>query len=341
MNGGNGGVRRVIIHIGLHKTGTRFLRRMVLAQLDTTRFAYNPPRLIKTLRDAARHPHDPAYAERAAEQVAAWRESTDQRDLLLSEPHFSGDMYASHQDYPVILARLREWFPEATILFFVRRQSDWLQSAYRQQLVKGVGVPIEVFLNWYDGDFRPRLDRWVYGARNVEALSLRFLAIYRDYAAAYGPHNVYLLRQEDLRRRPEDVKRRVAEALRIETLPEPPVERQQNRSYSALGISLFYPGVHRRLPQPTQADTGKRPSRLPLLSKPLRRLRRLLVQHVFDRIIYRDWDLLARHGMRQRLDDHYAEENAEIERIASVILDHGPQALAAPESHRNPASPPN
>ncbi|MDZ7811077.1 MAG: sulfotransferase [Arhodomonas sp.] len=259
--------------------------------------------------------------------VREWHASGDRRDLLLSEPHISGDMYGSHQDFRQNLTLLQELFPQATIIFFVRNQADWLQSAYRQQLVKDPGRPIEVFLNWYDGDFRPRAGRWAHGVRNVEALNLRFLEIYRAYARAYGTENVYLLQQEDLKERPTAVKHRLAEALGVAALPSPPRERRQNRSYSALAIALFYPGVHRHFPRPQSSDAGRPSYRIRRLTGHLRRLRRILIQHGFDKLIYKDWDLLQRHGMRARLDEHYRDENAELNRIAGIILEHGPGAV--------------
>lgn len=318
---------RVIVHIGLHKTGSRFLKRMVFAQLDDTSFNYNPRGLWRTVRAAFRNPDDPALADQARAVVREWRGSGDPRDLLLSEPHISGDMYGSHHDFAQNLTLLRELFPEATIIFFVRNQADWLQSAYRQQLVKDTGRPIEVFLNWYDGEFRARVGRWAHGVRNVEALNLRFLEIYRAYARAYGTGNVYLFQQEDLKQRPGTVKHRLAEALGVPTLPSPPRERRQNRSYSALAINLFYPSVHRRFPRPQGRDAGRPPYRLRRITSPFRRLRRTLIQHGFDKLIYKDWDLLQRHGMRARLDAHYRDENAELNRIAEIVLSRGPAAV--------------
>ena len=309
---------RVLLHIGLHKTGTRFLQREVFGQLDPAAYNVNPEPLWPALRQAVRHPDDSERLERARAAVADWRASGDERTLVISEPHISGDMYGSHHDYADNLALMQELFPEARVLFFVRDQADWLQSAYRQHLAKGKPVPIEVFLNFYDGEFRPRVAREVYGARNVEALTLRFLAIYRAYAEAFGDEAVYLLRQEDLRARPDAVKALIADALGLTALPEPPKERGHNRSYSALAIHLFHPGVLRRFPPPGPEDAGGRriPQWLNDLLGPLRRLRRGLIQHGFDRVIYRDWDLLARHGMRERIQAHYAAENAELERIA-------------------------
>lgn len=331
---------RVIVHIGLHKTGSRFLQRMVFGQLDSESFNYNPHRLWRTVRAAFRNPDDPALADQAREVVREWRASEDGRDLLLSEPHISGDMYGCHQDFPQNLALLRELFPEATIIFFVRNQADWLQSAYRQQLVKDPGRPIEVFLNWYDGDFHPRVGRWAHGVRNVEALGLRFLEIYQAYAQAYGPDNVYLLQQEDLKERPMAVKHQLAKALGVPDLREPRRERQQNRSYSALAINLFYPGVHRHFVRPQSSDAGRASHWIQRLSGLLRKLRRGLIQHGFDKVIYKDWDLLQRHNMRARIDEHYRAENAELNRIAGIILERGPAAVEGTKMKRSSRSTP-
>ena len=321
---------RVILHIGLHKTGTRFLQREVFGQLNQEQFNYNPEPLWPELRQAVRRPGDAELAARAREAVAQWRASGDHRTLVLSEPHISGDMYGNHHDYAKNLELVRELFPEARIIFFVRKQSDWLQSAYRQHLVKGKPIPIEVFLNFYHGEFRPRVAREVYGARNVEALSLRFLEIYRAYTRIFGPDKVCLLRQEDLRKRSAEVKALIAGLLGLDSLPEPPREKRHNRSYSALAIHLFHPSVLLRYPRPGPENArGRRiPQWLNDILGPLRRLRRNIIQHVFDRIMYKDWDLLARHGMRERIEAHYAEENAEMERIASAILENGPAAAA-------------
>lgn len=323
--------RQIVVHIGLHKTGTRFLQRMVFRQLDPARFNVNPDSLLRPLRAALRSPD---YAPMAHEAAAAWRAAGDDRTLVLSEPHISGDMYSSHQDYLDNLALLRELFPEARILFFVRKQSDWLQSAYRQHLVKGRTVPIEVFLNFYDGEFRPRLHRWVYGSRNVEALTLRFLDIYRAYAESYGEERVFLFRQEDLKARGDAVKQRLAEILGLPRLPDVPRERSQNRSYSALAIHLFHPGIRRSRQAPGPDDTGRRARpTFDWLWRKLRRVRRAVIQYGFDRLVYKDWDLLARGGMRERIERHYAREDAELRAIAEQCLAHHAAATSP-----NPAS---
>lgn len=322
-----------VIHIGLHKTGTRFLQRAVLRQLDSTRFAVNPEPLYTRLRDAARHPGDAARADAARAAAADTWGDLGGRTLVISDPSLSGDMYSSHAGYQENLGLVAELFPAARIVYFVRRHTDWLQSAYRQSLKKGPGQPIERFLNFHEGEFRPRAARVVNGARNVEALTLSFVDIYRAYADRFGPEQVYLFRQEDLRRRPAEVQARLAEALGIAELPEPPSRVSGNRSFSALAIQWFVAG-NRYVPRPLRRQGRWDSSRYgKALRRRGRRIRGAFIQHVFDRLIYRDWDLLARGGMRDRLEAHYADADRVLAEIADRVLAKGPGQDAHRATH--------
>lgn len=321
----------VVLHIGLHKTATRFLQRAVFARLDQQRFLVNPPGLNRALKQALWYPSEETRAQ-ARDAAAKARDEAGDRTLLVSEPAISGDMYSSHEDWNRNLELVHELFPEARIIYFVRRQSDWLHSAYRQALVKGPGMPIEFFLNYRRGEFRPREARMIGRARNLNALDLRFAAIYRGYAEAFGAEQVYLFRQEDLRNRPELVQQRLAEALGIDALPEPPRRVSGNRAFSALAIHLFFPGVYRWPPH-------SRPNRhrfywMARLDRRLKKIRTAFIRHVFDRLVYRDRDLLARRGMREQLEKHYGEEDRVLSQVADEVLKSGPgdRALACAQA---------
>lgn len=311
----------VVLHIGLHKTATRFLQRAVFASLDPDRFLVNPQPLAERLRARA-HSHitpDKGPVDEARE--VALREANG-RTIVLSEPEISGDMYSAHANWRENRDLVKRLFPEATIVYFVRRPSDWLESAYRQALAKGPGMPIEFFLNFRDGAFQRREARVTAGVRNVNALDLRFLDIYRGYVEAFGADRVYLFRQEHLRTRSEAVHARLAEALGLNELPALPRRVSRNRAFSALAIHLFFPGVYR---DPRRHVRSRPPSRAGhRLHRRLRKLRTVIIRHLFDKLIYRDRDLLARHGMRARLDQHYADADAALSAVAEHVLRHGP-----------------
>jgi len=190
-------------------------------------------------------------------------------------------------------------------------------------------MPIERFLNYYDGCFQRRLGRWTKGVRNIDALSLRFLEIYRAYADQFGPEQIYLFRQEDLRERPGEVYAWLAHALGGAALPDLPARVSSNRAFSALAIHLFFGGVRSKPRRPNMNDVGDpRNDWVRRASSPLRRLRTALVRHGFDKAIYLDWDLLERHGMREQLESYYGSEDQVLSEVAETILAQGPGSQA-------------
>jgi len=307
---------QIYIHIGLHKTATRFLQRSVFAHLDRKAFNHNPQPLTDLLYRHLRNPDDQSLKQRFDDACASVLQQ-DTRKLLISLPDISGDMYNSHDNAWQNLELIKTKFAQARILYFVRDQADWLLSAYRQSIQKGVFGPLEVFLNFYDGDFKPKTAQRRGGMRNVDARGLKLWAIYQAYAEAYGADNVYLIRYEDFRANRDAVVRWLAEWLQV---PSIPVHRdgktRHNRSFSALAIRLFCGG---RTPPKSPPKAADRLSAWQKTYSPvrlLRNLRRVFIRKVFDRIIYKDWDLLARNGMRETLERHYQDENKLIAQAA-------------------------
>lgn len=311
---------QVYFHIGLHKTATRFLQRSVFKYLDSSVFNYNPEPFTDSLYRTIREPENAELKARYDRECA--RLADDPRRLLISLPDISGDMYNSHENSRAALAIIKEKFPQARILFFVRDQADWLLSAYRQSIQKGVFGPIEVFLNFYDGKFQRKTAQRRGGMRNVDALGLKFLEIYEDYVQAYGRDNVCLIRYEDFRARRDAVIKRLAQWLEIPNLPvHKGGKKRHNRSFSALAITLFCGGMK----APTKPPRGRQalsvwqkkysPMRI------VRNLRRIFIRKVFDRIIYKDWDLLERNNMRAIIDEHYRQENEQIRKYSQLDTD--------------------
>ena len=309
--------RKVYLHVGLHKTATRFLQRAVFRQLDPQQFEYNPEPLMTLLNQCLRH-RDDAQARQALEAEVARLMQDESRGLLISKAGISGDMYDQHSGFEENLEIVRKLFPGAHVLFFIRDQADWLLSAYRQSIQKGAFGPIEVFLNFYDGEFRRKQAPRMGGMRNVDALGLRFLTMYRGYVEAFGEQNVFLFRYEDMREDRQGFMARLARSLDIPSVPVSRPDQRRNRSYSALAIQLFCGSFTAPARPPKPGD--KASARLPWYSprRTGRRLRRLLIKHLFDRFIYKDWDLLARGGMRQTLEAHYRAENEELKRVSRL-----------------------
>jgi hypothetical protein len=307
--------RNVIIHIGLHKTATRFLQKNVFASLGETFFEYNPPQLMTDVHAAFREPQNTGLVQTAVDTAARYT-SADGKPLLISKCDFPGDMYYAYQTHIPSLALMKRIFPRATIIYFVRNPADWLLSAYKQSLVKGNSGTIECFLNFYDGGFQPKMARYMDGMRNIAALELPFLSIYEECRKHYGRENVNVFCYEDLRSDSKALLGTLANCMKVGRLPVESAGKRRNRSFSARAIQLFFPRwrFFRTTPKPSESLPPRWKRRL---LSPFRQTRANFIRHIFDKISYQDWDLLERHNMRSLLKEKYKAEYAQLGQLAA------------------------
>lgn len=303
-------MRKVIIHIGLHKTATRFLVNDLFSNIHADEIEYNPGDLLKSLKKLFRNVEDKTLRIQTLTLV----ETIMQRStlpLLISKCDIAGNMYDAYHTYRQNIELLKTLFPDAEIIYFTRHPADWLLSAYKQSLVRGSCGSIDSFLNFYNDQFHPKRAKYLNRMRNIEALSLPFLDIYQACCVQFGETKTHLFCYEDLRSNRDSILNRIQVILGLSAIPVSTNNRYRNKSFSALAIKLFCFNIRSR----RQLIFSDRTTPFWLkknVIKPLRKLRAGFIRHVFDKLIYRDWDLLARNAMRQQLDDRYNNEYSQL-----------------------------
>lgn len=295
---------RIVVHIGLHKTATRFFQNFVFAQLPGSHVLYNPPEIMALLHDLYRSPGDSTKAEQVALALERYRHTYPGRCLLISKPDIPGEMYDAYPQFGENLNLLHRLMPEAKILYVCRHPADWLHSAYRQSLVKGASGPIETFLNFRDGVFHAKRAIFANGMRNLPALAFPVAEIDQVAARLFGRERVLTLCFEHVRENKDSVLELLKNFLGLPELPPLEPDRVKNRSFSSRAIQRFCAGdrVDEDL---VFSDKGPNPFIWKWWVKPRRRLRANVIKHVYDKWQYDDWDLLQRRGMRQKLEEHY------------------------------------
>ena len=311
---------RIVVHIGLHKTATRFFQNFVFAQLKSASVLFNPPALMTPLHALYRDPSAEGAKEMVLLALAELRHNGQGKCLLISKPDIPGEMYDGYPEHPEYLALLKELMPEAQILYVARYPVDWLHSAYRQSLVKGRGGPIETFLNFRGGSFNEKRAVYANGMRNIDARRFPVRSIYDHCVELFGRDRVVLMCFEHVRGHKERVLECLRELIGLEQLPDLQPDRVKNRSYSAQAIERFCSGGPTSFEPISFSDDG--PSNLywTFWLKPLRKLRANFIKHGFDRVIYRDWDLISRGGMREQLDELYQSEYEQLLAISQTLL---------------------
>lgn len=119
---------KVIIHVGLHKTGTTFLQKEIFPKLKGVKFFDK-------------------------KDINFNIDLSEEKINLISSEQLSGsphDLTPSVNKYK-IADRLHGAFPEAGIIVVFRDKQDWVKSVYGQY-IKSFGV--EDFETWYNNIFK-------------------------------------------------------------------------------------------------------------------------------------------------------------------------------------------
>ncbi|WJY20246.1 hypothetical protein QTA57_10150 [Fontisubflavum oceani] len=136
--------RKIIIHIGPHRTGSTALQRYLMQNQDAL-----AEHDVGVLHDKRTHEAALRLArkdfEQARELLGMIRQDCDQlgtSQVILSQEDFSGDLVGRGQGrrvYPTLAKNLRiltAAFPEddVSFLFFRRQEGEWLRSCYAQHV---------------------------------------------------------------------------------------------------------------------------------------------------------------------------------------------------------------
>ncbi len=191
--------KRIILHVGLHKTATTFLQERVFPNLPGVAFVHPLHRpqpgdgpierfmLELFFRNAAS-----IDLARHAEEIGEWLAGVDAPTVLISSEAIVGWPIENHSNFAVNADMLHALFPNAQIWLVVRRQDKWVESAYAQLLKAGFSTSIERYLNW-DGQSFDRYNVGLYNGPNVDARDLDWGAFDRWYRRSFGKDAVLTL----------------------------------------------------------------------------------------------------------------------------------------------------
>ena len=121
----------IVIHVGLHKTGTTFLQEQIFKKLKNINYS-------KKI-DLHRIHIDNNKINLISN---AW--------LSSDEPHFYE--FGATDKYE-ILSHIKKLFPDAKIILVKRNFSPWLKSCYRQYIVSGGILTFDDYCEKYNHNF--------------------------------------------------------------------------------------------------------------------------------------------------------------------------------------------
>lgn len=197
-------MRDVILHAGVHRTGTTFLQTRCFPFLKDVHLVcrdnYSDSDTGSTADRLGRIASaNPLFLDLAAEKAALERslESVEQRTVLISMERWFGSMWYGFHNNQINSQTFQYLFPEARIILTIRRQDTLLESLYRQ-ILRGYGYPpVDGFLNLVDGRFL-ELGRNHACFPSLNPRTLDFHKYVRNYRALFGDRNVLVLPFEQM-----------------------------------------------------------------------------------------------------------------------------------------------
>jgi Sulfotransferase family len=290
-------VRRPLVHIGYHKTGTSWLQRNLFrsAELGFNTSGKGAGTPVTTLVATRALDFD---AERARQEFEGAFVAAGKRDLVpvVSLERLSGHPFSGGYDNRELAERLAAVLPGARVLCVFREQTAMIASTYKQFVKTGGGSSLERFL---DPPVHRHMRIPLFDLRHFEYD--RLLALYRKL---FGAEAVLFLPYELFASEPHTFVERIVEFAGANAssaaIPDLPFDARPNLAHSAVATGLVR-RVNRLL---ALADVNPTPlvAADPLLVK---RIRRSLVKTV---------DSLPR-GLLDR------EERRLRDRISSFVAD--------------------
>ncbi|MHC4662737.1 MAG: hypothetical protein ACYS8W_13735 [Planctomycetota bacterium] len=150
---------KIVIHVGLHKTASTFFQNKIWPGVENYRYIGRPYTQHNHAFNKLQYADGSLYD---SSEVGSQIDKIKENKLLLSDESFSGKPYFfSYINRAIIAERLKELFPDANIVLFIRDQKDILLSIYNQYIKIGAGVKRMEDLFWY-----PRKDYSLEDYRN-------------------------------------------------------------------------------------------------------------------------------------------------------------------------------
>ena len=222
----------IILHIGLHKTATKFFQHKVFKFIPKKELIYNPPKLTQLISDllkADEQDLDLVLSEIEKEINNLERKPTNK--ILISREIMSGNPFDFYKNFSVTSFRLSHALnSNVKVICFFRYQMDWIKSCYRETLHEHHYQKIEQFFEFKKGE-----DKFV--KANYKDLS--WVNVANSLIKNFSSEHCFFFFYEDFKNQRENTLKLLADIIGLKTLEVfDQADRIPNRGYSSFSIKL-------------------------------------------------------------------------------------------------------
>jgi len=213
---------RVVIHIGIHKTGSTYLQEAFFPHMDVD--------LVTDIGES--HLRDLSTGGIEAVAEAARTSRMRGRGFVWSQEALSGRADGNRSvDYKAVAQCLGKSFSEVTILIVLRRPRDYILSLFCYYAVNR-GLVWRDLGSYLDRNFQDRL-----------APKLDYRDLVSLYRGLFDPNQVVVLRYEDFRDHPECFLSEVSSLCGCE-MPRPLRLEKVNQSFRSARVVALHRAIN-------------------------------------------------------------------------------------------------
>jgi hypothetical protein len=228
------GVKRILLHIGMPRAASTFFQAEVFPNIHGFEFWGVEQTQYQAAFQKLLYQDDSVYNPFDIQLAIGF---PYHRELIVSNELFVGQsLYLASTNRSRTSRRLKQVFPNAEIILFLRNQTDLLESLYSIGVYSGLSMKPEDFVRFSDefSDVEHPLYPTFYPAEHTE--SYRYSALIRLYIAQYEKVHVFLF--EDFKKDPRRFMEHFTESLAIQL--ESPVNYEKPRNPSLSARQLGY-----------------------------------------------------------------------------------------------------
>jgi hypothetical protein len=225
----------VLVHVGLHKTGTTWLQERLFQRYAGSAFAYSEDRrLIRgNFRVLAETEFDAEIVREEFRPLLAEAQAMG-RPLILSDEILTGLPFHDRFARLITIDRLKRVFPRARILVTIREQIDIIVSSYGHYVRGGYSGGFEDFIA------RPGLEKNRLFWPILEYEHFDYFHLYEFLAGKFGHDSIMVTPMEWMMRNPDAFAAELARFAGCEAVPlaEGQSDRTVNPAWSQIGYEV-------------------------------------------------------------------------------------------------------
>lgn len=299
----------VYIRVGLSRNGAIFLNERLFKKIPKDDVVFQPKEICKILSIVESEKKKGALnkkrIEKEKKKIEKELRNIKQKKIIISDEAMAIDPWSQDVNWSPEL--IKNLFPEANIIISLRYQCDWLVSLYKLSCQKNNFQYIEEFLNYHHGEFKPveRTSRPSERRKNIDVTKVDVVEKIINFFEVFEKKKMKVMFFEDFvldkKSFIEDLISYIGIKYRVKNLD------YVNRGPSALRCNMMAAiyncfGLLSNINNKEICVFKKfyLCNALYIINK---------IQNHLDKLVYFDWDLLRRKGMRQKLDEKFKNQN--------------------------------